>query len=151
VNDKEWDSLGNVLAFVLLLCILFVLLAVVASVHGQTVTAIKVDMPMPPDLLSIERPSCNLDEYEAEEVLDAKTGEVTTITRWRVEPFATYKDHRPKWALPEEVLPHGTRRVPGSIADLSTSHEAIDACLAWTREVKKAIAREHARQHPVKK
>ena len=142
MNDKEWDSLGNVLAFVLLLCVLLVLLAVVASVHGQTVTAIKVDMPMPPDLVHVSTRGCRIDGHDTGTTLDAKTGEETQNRLWTVTPFVKYVklpngEDREEW---HPVNKDGTAKwifsIPGT-ADF-IPHEASDVCSAWLRELDKA-------------
>ena len=98
--------------------------------------------PMPPDLIHVQNPSCTIIQHGVQEVLNAKTGEPDTIYAFRVEPYATYDDNREKWELPKEQIPHGKEERPGAIGEFQNSHEAIDACLAWTDSVKKAKIKE---------
>jgi hypothetical protein len=113
-------------------------------------TALPFKHVLPPDLIHVESPSCNLIEHGVSEVLDAKTGEVTAVVKWRVEPFASYDDHREQWELPQEPLPHtkGVTR-PGAIADVDTGFEALAVCQDWRREVKSAV--KEAKRKAVKK
>jgi hypothetical protein len=109
-------------------------------------------IPLPLDLIHVDTVSCSLIEYEAAEVLNAKTGEVTEIKKWRVEPYATYDDHRDRWELPQEQLPNSKRMRPGSIANVDSDFEALTVCRAWREKAKQAI--EEARRkavHPKKK
>src|SRR6266566_8406918 len=79
---------------------------------------------IPPDLIHIERVSCILAEYGVQNTLNAHTGLVEHEVMWRVEPFATYDDHRDRWELPAEKLPTTGEVRPGAISTHKTSGAA---------------------------
>ena len=97
---------------------------------------------MPPDVGFIQAPSCTLLKHGVGDSVDVKTGEVTEIFLYRVEPYATYRDGRERWELPQETISHGTERRPGAIADAHTIGEAASVCEAWIDEVKRAVGEE---------
>lgn len=95
---------------------------------------------LPPDLVHVTYVSCGLVEYGVATVYDAKSKEPREITKWRVEPSASYDDHRPVWHLPTEVVPFSHAERPGAIADgIDDEFSALTVCKEWREKAKKAV------------
>ncbi len=109
----------------------------------QDPTPTKPDPQLPPDLIHVSNQSCIIAEHSVAEVLDAKTGKREQLLNYRVEPYAEYDDHRERWELPKETVAHSREQRPGAIGDFEGTHEAIDACMAWTKKVKDARVKEN--------
>lgn len=98
------------------------------------------DEVLPPDLVHVTYVSCGLVEYGVATVYDAKSKEPREVTKWRVEPSASYDDHRPVWHLPTEVVPFSHAERPGAIADnIDDEFSALTVCKEWREKAKKAV------------